>query len=188
MRNTPRRFFLWGLGLLAFLSAICFFFLGTPTPMDTRFGFTWSGPYARQLGLDSQKGLEEALDDLQPDHVRIPAYWIEIEKERGTYDFSELDAQLDAAASRGIGITLVLGSRVPRWPECWEPEWVHDLDPVDRYDVQLAYTKAVYMRYQEHPSIIAWQVENEAFFDFYTACPGLTRRIVLDEMRFVRGE
>ncbi len=156
--------------------------------MKTRFGFTWSGPYARQLGLDSQRGFELALDDLKPDHVRIPAYWSEIEKERGTYDFKELDAQLDAAAKRNVGVTLVVGSRVPRWPECWEPEWVKSLDATSRYDVQMAHTKRVYMRYSEHPSIIAWQVENESFFDYYAACPGLTRELVLDEMSFVRGE
>jgi hypothetical protein len=186
MRRISRRTFLIGLGLFVVFSFVLFFFFGTPPRVNTRFGFTWSHPYARQLGLEPQKSFELALDDLKPAHVRIPAYWSEIEKERGTYDWSELDAQLDATAQRGIQVTLVLGSRVPRWPECWEPEWVKALNAPERYDVQMAYTKAVYARYLEHSSIVTWQVENEAFFNSYISCPGLTKNIVLDEMQLVR--
>ncbi len=175
-----------GLAIFVVFSLILFFFFGTPPKTNTRFGFTWSNPYARQLGLDPQKSFVLALDDLKPAHVRIPAYWSVIEKERGRYDWSELDAQLDATARRGVQVTLVLGSRVPRWPECWEPEWVKALRVSERYDVQMAYTKAVYARYLEHPSIVMWQVENEAFFNSYISCPGLTKNIVLDEMRLVR--
>lgn len=156
--------------------------------MDARYGFTWSNPYARQLGLDPEAGFAQAIMELRPEHVRLPAYWSDIEKERGTYDFSELDAQMEVVKAAGVPVTIALGSRVPRWPECWEPQWALALDPQDRYDVQLAFTRAVYQRYQEHPSVAAWQVENESFFDYYAACPGLTRTIVVDEMRYVRGE
>ncbi|MCR4256556.1 MAG: hypothetical protein NUW08_02520 [Candidatus Uhrbacteria bacterium] len=175
--------------VLTLLAVICFFFAGTPPKSESDYGFTWSVTYARTLGLDPDDGLETALRDLRPDRIRIPAYWREIEAERGVFDFSALDRQLDIAAQYETPVILAIGSRVPRWPECWEPEWVARLSDVsERYDVQLAYSKTLYERYKDHPAIAAWQVENESFFDYYVACPGLTRGIVLDEMRYVRSQ
>lgn len=168
---------------------LCLFFVGSPPPANTNFGFTWSEPYARQLNLDPDRALETALRELHPDRIRVPAYWNEIESKRGTYDFSALDRQLDIAAAFKTPVILAVGSRVPRWPECWEPEWVtHLSDLNERHDVQLAYLQKLYERYKNHPAIAAWQVENESFFDYYAACPGLTRQTVLDEMRYVRDQ
>lgn len=180
-------------GAAIVLVAIGLTLVGLPTdkplPQETRYGFTWSVPYARSLGIDPQKGLELALKDLKPEHVRIPAYWSEIEKERGVYDFAWLDAQMETAAAHGTKVTLVVGSRVPRWPECWEPDWVNQLsDLAERNLVQMAYVRKTYERYANHPALVGWQVENEAFFDFYAACHGMTRSLVLEEMRYVRGE
>lgn len=189
MMRIPRWSLVVWLSIFAGLGAVCFFFAGDPPSAQTHYGFTWSVPYARSLGLDPQRGLEKALDELKPEHVRIPAYWSEIEKERGTYDFDWLDAQLEAAAARGTDVTLVVGSRVPRWPECWEPEWAARLSDIsERHRVQMTYVRKTYQRYANHPAIAGWQVENEAFFDFYAACPGMTRPLVLEEMRYVRGE
>ncbi|KAA0206608.1 hypothetical protein EDM68_01905 [Candidatus Uhrbacteria bacterium] len=187
--RVPRWSMAAWISILAGLALLCFFFAGSPPPADTDYGFTWSITYARTLGLDPDRGLETALRDLAPDRIRIPAYWREIEAKRGTYDFSALDRQLDIAARFETPVILAVGSRVPRWPECWEPDWAARLSDVsERHRVQLAYLVALYARYKDHPAVAAWQVENESFFDYYAACPGLTRGIVLDEMRFVRGE
>lgn len=193
MKRLPFRFLRWPIhtwiAILGVLAFVCFFFAGSPPTADTAYGFTWSTTYARTLGLDPDTGLETALRDLRPDRIRVPAYWKEIEAERGTYDFSALDRQLDIAARYETPVILAIGSRVPRWPECWEPDWAARLSDVgERYDVQLAYLKTLYERYKDHPAVMAWQVENEAFFDYYAACPGLTRGIVLDEMRYVRAQ
>ncbi len=177
------------LSILVLIAFILFFFVGTPPATETAYGFTWSVPYAQSLGLDPDTGLETALQDLRPDRIRIPAYWSMIEAESGSYDFSSLDRQLEIAARYDTPVILAIGSRVPRWPECWEPEWVTEISDVsERHTVQLAYLKTLYERYQNHPTIAAWQVENEAFYDYYAACPGLTRGIVVDEMRYVRSQ
>lgn len=188
MRRIPRRPFIAGLTVFVLLSIIIHFFLGTPPPADTRFGFTWSNPYARQLGLDPQAAFAQAVLELRPEHIRLPVYWSDVEKERGVYDFSEIDAQMEVVKATGIPVTIVVGSRVPRWPECWEPKWALELDQAERYEVQMAYTKAVYGHLRDHPSIVTWQVENEAFFDYYQYCHGLTRNLVLDEMHYVRSQ
>lgn len=173
--------------VIAAIVILWFFFLGAPPPAETKYGFTWSVPYARQLGLDPQADLERALETLRPSHVRIPAYWAEIEPVRGTYRFDWLDAQLDAAARYDAGVLLAVGSRLPRWPECWEPEWAARLsDLQERRRVQLAYLRAVYERYKDHPAVVAWQVENEPLYDVYAVCPGMTRELVVEELRFVR--
>lgn len=188
-RRTSHRILYVLVPLLGLLVFVLFFFVGTPPATETDYGFTWSVPYAQSLGIDPDAGLETALKDLRPDRIRIPAYWKEIEGERGRYDFSALDRQLEIAARYETPVILAIGSRVPRWPECWEPEWVTALSDVsERRTIQLDYLYALYERYKDHPTIGAWQVENEAFYDYFVACPGLTRRLVVDEMRYVRAQ
>jgi hypothetical protein len=193
MKKRSLRFPTWPLSvwiiILVGVALLCLFFVGSPPHTLTQYGFTWSTTYARTLGIDPDAGLETALSELHPDRIRIPAYWSEIEPERGTFDFSALDRQIAIANNNKIPVILAIGSRVPRWPECWEPQWVADISNVkERHDVQLAYLDALYKHYKNNFTIAAWQIENESFFDYYVACPGLTRQTVIDEMRFVREE
>ena len=68
--------FVFGLFLIAF------WFLTQPltAPANFVYGVTFSLPYARDtLGLDWQKAYLAVLDDLKVGHIRIPAYWTELE-------------------------------------------------------------------------------------------------------------
>lgn len=52
-------------------------------------GITLSHLHLEYLGLDKQKSLKKALS-MNFSHIRLGAYWNEIEKENNKYDFSDL--------------------------------------------------------------------------------------------------
>src|SRR5574344_2870622 len=81
------------------------------------FGATFSKEFCEDLKLDWKEAYIAMLDDLKVRNLRLPAYWDEIEKEEGAYDFTDLDYMVNQASSRGAKIILVVGRRQPRWPE-----------------------------------------------------------------------
>jgi hypothetical protein len=164
---------------------ICFLWIGIPVNNPIRAGVTFSQPYAESLGLDSQQTLISLLDDLKIRHFRLPAYWKLIEARRGSYDWSALDAQMDAIAARGGKVVLAIGARVPRWPECWAPDWVGQLSTEEAHDVQLKYMQLVVERYRNHPALERWQVENELLFQF-GVCPPASVDFFKQEVALVR--
>lgn len=186
-RRSKKRIIL--LAVLAFCAAILLYlFLGWPIDhKGTRYGITWSKTYAEQLGLNSDQGLEYMFREVGVRDVRLPAYWQLVEPTEGTYDFSWLDKELDLAHQYGATVTLAVGARLPRWPECWAPDWALQLSPEERKAAQLDYVREVYRRYADDPALERWQIENEVSFTFFAKCEGLTDDIVREEMRLVRG-
>lgn len=173
--------------LLSFVVfVLAFFFIGWPKDYPKEYGVTWSSPYAWSLGLNPTDGLRLVLDDLGVRRFRIPAYWTDIERERGTYDFHIVKEQLDAIAKRNGTVMLAIGSRLPRWPECWVPDWAKLVDQNTRDIVQMAYLKKTYDMFKDHPAVRAWQVENEPHLSSFMSCPGMTPELVLKEMRYVK--
>src|SRR5688572_10611860 len=170
------------------LIILAFFLVGWPKEYPKQYGVTWSSPYAWGLELNPNDGLRQVLDDLGVRRFRIPAYWTDIEREQGKYDFKILQEQLDEIAKRDGKVMLAIGSRLPRWPECWVPEWATRVDLATRRAVQLAYLQKTYAMFKDHPSVVAFQIENEASFTLYIECDGLTKDLVLEELRYVRGE
>ncbi len=180
----------WSIWVFVLLPVVLFGYLYFPFPtesLNTQYGVTWSKPYAEALGIDSQQGLIAALDDLGVRRFRIPVYWSEAEKTRGTYDFSAVQAQLDEIAKRKGTVVLAIGSRLPRWPECWEPEWVKSLDKAERIEAQFQYIRAAYNKFTDHPTVVAWQVENEPTIRFFGECKDYTSDLVSAELKLVRG-
>ena len=137
---------------------------------DITWGITFSSKFSQQLGNDWQSNLKAIIRVLQPDKLRLVAYWDEIEKERGTFDFSDLDWQIEQARGADIPVTIAIGMRVPRWPECFIPAWAHDLPPKEREAALRDYLRAVIERYRADPVIERWQLENEPFLRF-GLCP-----------------
>lgn len=185
-KKWSRRLSLLTAGML--LTVLAFFLIGWPKDYPKEYGVTWSSPYAYHLGLNPNEGLRQVLDDLGVRRFRIPAYWTDIEREQGKYDFTIVREQLDEIAKRNGSVILAIGSRLPRWPECWVPEWATQVDTATRRAVQLSYLKKTYETFKNHPAVKAWQVENEAMFTWYVDCPGLTKELAIEEMRFVRAE
>ena len=179
-----------GLGLLLCIGLV-FFILNLPLQQAHQmpvFGATFSTKYAESLGIDWRAAYVASLDDLGIREFRIPAYWDRTEPVKDNYNFSDLDFQLDQAAARHAKVLLAVGRKLPRWPECHEPDWVHALNDDDQREVELmAYLKAVILRYKNHPAVYALQVENEPFFPFGN-CPKIFRAGILSrEIAWVRG-
>jgi hypothetical protein len=101
------------------------------------------------------------------------------------YDFTELDALLDAATARDISITLAIGMKVPRWPECFIPSHYPLGGDVLDHEL-LRYLQAVVIHAQAYDVVTRWQVENEPFFP-YGNCPAPSTERLQQELALVRA-
>jgi len=150
------------------------------------WGITFSSKFSRELGLDWQKNFEAVLNDLQPKKLRLVAHWDEIEKEKGVFDFSEMDWLLDRSTAAGTKVVFVLGMRVPRWPECHIPEWAKNLSVEDRETALRDYIGKVIERYKDNKAIEMWQVENEPYL-WFGECPERGEDFVQKEIKLVKS-
>lgn len=150
------------------------------------WGVTYSPKFARQLGLDWKESFSAIVDELRPEHVRLIAYWDDIEKTRDTYDFSELDWQLARLETARPEVILALGMKVPRWPECHIPAWARGLSTEAREAELRAYMRDIVARYKKNPLIRVWQVENEPYLMF-GQCPAREADFVKQEINLVKS-
>jgi hypothetical protein len=152
-----------------------------------QIGVTFIPSYAKYLGVDPQETFQAILTDLQPTQVRLVSYWDEIEKTPGSYDFSTLDWEFAMAAQHHTKITLAIGLRQPRWPECHMPAWQlnqpKDIWYPDLKDVMAATIN----RYKDNPTLQSYQLENEYFLSVFGICPDFSRDRLIDEFYFVKG-
>lgn len=149
---------------------------------ETQFGVTFSSRYAASLGVDPRVAYRAVLDDLGVRRVRLPVYWDATEPQEGSYHFDDLAWYLDEAAARGVALTLAVGMKVPRWPECHIPSWVTN---EGRNAALLRYVEALVTRFASHPAVARWQVENEPHFPF-GVCPDADLALLADEIALVR--
>lgn len=148
-----------------------------------RYGFTFSSVYADALGINSQSALLSALTDFSPAFVRLPLYWSEIEREGGVFTWETSDALVASIREANADVHMVIGVKVPRWPECFVPAWVDSRDREVFEDELLVYMEAAVLRYAD--AVDVWQVENEPFFAFGD-CPSLDLAFLQEEMALVR--
>lgn len=155
---------LW-LGLVGYARSI---------PVDSMRPIAWhvtfSSKFSKELGLDWQKNFLAILDELKPSRVRIVAYWDEIERTKDTFDFNDLDWQMDRMAERDMTSVLAIGMRVPRWPECHVPPWAQNEQAIKMQNDLEEYMTKTIERYTHHPALAVWQLENEPFLSF-GVCP-----------------
>jgi hypothetical protein len=168
--------------ILVFCGGLAYLSFETP-PTKRTYGVTFSGEYAREIGIDWQAAYLAVLDELGVRAVRIPAYWDLIERSPGAYDWSELDFYVHEARERGAQVTIALGRRVPRWPECHIPSWAGTL-PWEQQKAELReLIRAVIERYRSEPNIAMWQVENEVFLPVFAdeSCGTIVDEAFLEE-------
>lgn len=173
----------------AILVAACALALAVATlqpPSDPAWGVTFSPRYARSLGLDAGETYHWLVGDLGVKRLRFPLYWDDIERTPGTYDFSDADWYLWDAASHGVQVTLVVGQRSPRWPECHIPAWVSGSD-AGRHAALLDYVRAATAHFKDDPAVVRWQVENEPFFSLFGVCPQTDPDVLDAEVALARG-
>lgn len=140
-----------------------------PVP-EPQFGVSFSAKRARELSIDPKANLTALLDDMGIKHYRLMSYWDESEKVRGQLNFDELDWQINEIAKRGGTVTLGMGLRQPRWPECHQPDWAYQLKGHEWKQALYAYMEVVAKRYENNPTVISWQLENEAANNWFGTC------------------
>lgn len=161
---------------LLIFAVIGAWFVNWLSPRRVQAGATFSPVYAEHLGLDWREAYLALLDDLQVKKIRLPAYWSEIAVYPDGYDFTDLDWMMDEAAERNVAITLAIGAKVPRWPECHIPSWLVDVSAEAQQAALYDYLRFLIERYREHPALERWQLENEALFPFgHCPLPDLNR-------------
>jgi hypothetical protein len=138
--------------------------------LEPTFGITYSWIYAEQLGLDPIDTYQVLLEELGVTHVRLPLYWSEIEHDEEQYNWEIPDELMRISDQAGVQATVVVGAKVPRWPECFIPDWAEKLNETHQHYGVLDYIEEAVTRYDAHESVIRWQVENEPFFPF-GECP-----------------
>ena len=150
-----------------------------------QFGVTFVANYTRYLGIDPKETFHAILYDLGAKRVRLVSYWREGEPKPGQYDFKELDWQFRMAEQAGAKVSLAIGLRQPRWPECHMPKWAED-KPMSEWAPKLKdYMREVINRYKDSPALESWQLENEFFMKIFGDCPDHTRERLVDEYNFV---
>lgn len=177
------------LGLLsAFFIALCLvaiFRLSFTSPRPTEFGVSFSPGYAEYLGLEPRAVFRRMITELPVVYVRLSAPWDDIQPVSASSTFAELDWYMDEAARHKVLVTLVIGQKTPRWPECHVPDWAQALDAPGYATALKNYLVDVVLRYKKHPALEYWQVENEAYFTF-GACPHFVQSLVPSEFDLVR--
>lgn len=180
------KYIIWillGLGIIF----IAYFFVGFANPAkNMTWGVNFSVKQAEFLKLDSKETYLAILKDLGAKNIKISVYWDLIEKEKGVYDFSELDWQMKEAEKNNANVILAVGMKVPRWPECHLPTWARDLNKDEQQAEILNMLQEVVSRYKDSSSLSMWQVENEPLLKF-GACPWIDEEFLKKEVSFVKS-
>lgn len=152
-------------------------------------GVSFSPAQAERYGSDWKANYIALLDDLKFKHIRIPAYWDRIEPSPGIYDFAETDWMVTEAAKRNAKITLVVGQKNIRYPECFYPKWIDLSDTANVSQKATDMVTAVVRHYKDNPTIYQWQLENEFLLRSFGNCPSklLTSQQLQKEMTALKS-
>lgn len=182
-QRTRLVFFVVAVVAVMLLGAV---FVGSRPEGNQSLGVTFSSVYAEQLGLDPRETFTALLDDVGVRRFRIPVYWSEVQPAEGAFFWEDVDWMMSEAAARGAEVTLAIGYKVPRWPECYIPDWAETGGyPFDREKL-LAFLRAAVERYRDAPALARWQVENEPFLP-YGICPAPDVDEIAREVDLIRS-
>jgi hypothetical protein len=150
------------------------------------YGVSFSTEYANYLGFDSRKVFNTIIYDWKFSYVRLSAQWDLIEKNKGEYDWQELDWMMNEAAANKVNVMLAVGHKTPRWPECHAPDWIDYSQELKHKPDLERFIKKVVERYKNHPALEIWQIENEPFLRFGD-CEPITAEELQEEVAWVRS-
>lgn len=149
-------------------------------------GVTFIPDYARSLKVDPKETMDALIDDMGVRRFRLVSYWNQIEKKQGTYDWRELDWQFDKVNEINGKVSLAIGLRQPRWPECHMPDWAAKQDKSVWAPKLKDFMGAVIKRYGNNPALESYQLENEYFLAVFGVCPDHSRERLVDEFDYVK--
>lgn len=154
-----------------------------------QIGATFIPEYAELFNLNPEATLDALIDDMGFKRFRFVSYWRTIEKQQGTYDFSQLDWQLKKAEEAEATVSLAIGLRQPRWPECHAPEWTDGMSREQWYPKLKDFMRATIEHVKDNPIVTSYQLENEYYLDVFGRCRdyGFDRERLIDEYNFVKS-
>lgn len=152
-------------------------------------GVSFSQVQAERYGMNWKENYLAVLDDLKFRDIRVMAYWNRIEPQPGKYDFSEIDWMVEEAKKRNAHLSLALGQKVPRYPECYHPSWLDTKDKDYTSQRAVKMIQAVASRYKDEPAISSWQLDNEFLLKLFGECPNsqLNRTQLQKELTALRA-
>jgi len=159
---------------------------GTVSGDQIQWDVAFSKYFAEKMSLDWKETYLAILDDLKPKVVRLPIYWEDIEPQTGVYNFTDYDWMIQQAQSKNVKLILVIGRKLPRWPECHLPTWAAPLNAQSQQTRLLKIIPVIVNRYKDSPSLYLWQVENEPFLPF-GECPMMGGDFLDEEITAVRA-
>ncbi|MBU0546704.1 beta-galactosidase [Patescibacteria group bacterium] len=164
-----------------------YFFVGkAPISNNIVWGINFSQKQAQDMGLNWQENYSALIDDLGVKNIKLAVYWDLIEPSENQFSFQDLDWQIKKAEENNVNLILVIGMKVPRWPECHIPEWAKDKSKIEQQEEILEMLNMIVSKYKNSPAIKFWQVENEPFFPF-GQCPWTDKEFVKKEINLVKS-
>lgn len=151
------------------------------------YGVTFSTKQAVRLTDDWKQMYRDIVSELPLDHIRLVAYWDDIEVYPGEYYLEDLRFQIEEAQKHDIDVILAVGRRVPRFPECFAPEWVYDFPEEKQKVLQKQYMQAVVEEFMVYDNITHWQVENEFFLVTFGFCSEPDPEFLKEEIALIKN-
>lgn len=150
-------------------------------------GASFIPAYAESLGLEPKQTMDALINEVGIRHFRLVSYWNQLEPVKDQYDFSTLDWQFQKAEASGSKVTLSIGLRQPRWPECHMPSWAVGQPPDQWYPQLEKFIAEVVTRYKTSPALDSYQLENEFFLKgFSPICTDFNRDRLISEYKLVK--
>jgi hypothetical protein len=151
------------------------------------WGVTFSKKQAENLGIDWKWTYERVIEELPISVIRLPIYWDDVEKRQNRYDFEDYIWMINLASQKNIEIVLVLGQRVPRWPECHTPKFYLDLEKEKQQEKILNLITEEIDWFKNYSNIKKWQIENEPFLEFFGECQWSDKEFLKKEVELVKS-
>lgn len=151
------------------------------------YGVSFSIKQCRNFGLDDSDCLRWLIKFMGFKRFRLMSYWDEIESSPGKCNFSYLDKHIDMISNHKGKISLCLGVRQPRWPENHWPEWAMSLNKSNRDEALANFIKLTVNRYKSNPSIVSYQLENEALLKSFGLNPEVDRSRLQREFALIKA-
>ena len=153
--------------LIIIISLLVYFFMGNkPLAENINWGVNFSQKQALDLSLEPKEIYIDMLDNLKVRNIKIAMHWDLIEKTQDSFDMEDFDFYMEEAKKRDAKVILAIGIKTPRWPEYHMPSWLEDLTKEEQQEEILEMISFVVERYKDYPNLIAWQIENEPFFNY----------------------
>ncbi len=176
---------LFGLALGS-MYAVARWYIWSERNIPLTMGVTFIPDYASYLGLNPQQTMSALINNMHVKQFRLVSYWSDGEPSKGQYDFSQLDWEFAQADAAHATVSLAIGLRQPRWPECHAPSWIDTSQSAGNWYPQLvSYISAVINRYKKNSALQSYQLENE-YFNTFGQCPSANRSQLIDEFKRVK--